>query len=93
MRLIDADATPSMGISNFSVMFRKVIDDMPTVDLWKYPAKGELPKKDGEYLITVKIEGGGYINAFAIYVVDRGWLGIFNKPYAWQLIEPPKEEA
>lgn len=65
----------------------------PTIDPWHYPSKGELPEKDGEYFITVKIEGGGFLNALALYYVDRGWLGMFNKPYAWQYITSPKEEA
>ena len=59
-------------------------------DLWKYPSKGKKKKKDGEYLIAVKSADGGFLKALALYFVGKGWLGIFNAPYAWQSIEPPK---
>jgi len=92
MRIIDADALlETMMATDRYFMIKFDIERAPTVDLWHYPEKGELPDKDGEYFITVKTEGG-FINALALYYVDKGWLGIFNKPYAWQYITQPKVE-
>ena len=101
MRLIDADELKKCLPPDYVEMdghcvkngILNLVDDAPTVDLWHYPSKGELPEKDGEYFITVRLEGGGFLNALALYYVDRGWLGMFNKPYAWQYITLPKEEA
>ena len=80
----------------FHCLIEQIIGDIhyaPTVDLWHYPSKGELPDKDGEYLAAFKTNGGFIINDVVKYRVDRGWLGIHGKPYAWQYIVPPKEEA
>lgn len=102
MRLIDADATPSMGISNFSIMFRKVIDRMPTVDLWKYPSKGEIPDKDwskhplnvSKECFVVTKRGVGTIARW-----DNDYRTWFERPrlavidvIAWQYFIPPKKE-
>lgn len=98
-RLIDADATPSMGISNFSVMFRKVIDEMPTVDLWHYPSKGELPDKDGEYLCRYYKYGIRFSKVARYRVKDNKWYHLIYdaeyripKPDAWQEIILPEKE-
>lgn len=104
MRLIDADEVLKEikeyedGCKMLSLevdprVIKQHITFAPTIDPWHYPSKGELPEKDGEYFITVRLEGGGFLNALALYYVDRGWLGMFNKPYAWQYITSPKEEA
>lgn len=61
-------------------------------DLWHYPSKGELPEKDGEYLIAVKLNDNSFINALAIYTAGKGWLGIFNAPFAWQCIKSPENK-
>lgn len=94
MRLIDADATPSMGISNFSVMFRKVIDEMPTVDLWHYPSKGEYPPKEQEYFVAFKPrEGDIYYDVYTLYPELKELctaLAPGEQVYAWQYIVPPR---
>ena len=108
MRLIDADAIPSMGISNFSVMFRKVIDNMPTVDLWHYPSRGELPeKREVPYQCLCKIhavdedENVFYValwfDGSHFYVPDMNGLyweenDCTDIVICWQYIIPPKEE-
>ena len=63
-----------------------------TWDTWHYTSQGELPEKDGEYLITVKLNDNRFINAFAIYTAGKGWLGIFKAPFAWQCIKSPENE-
>ena len=96
MRLIDADATPNMGISDFSVMFRKVIDNIPTVDLWHYPAKGEYPQNNKwvfVYLNDDTATVGLYCSWAKLKWIDNYENAIYNEDIvAWQYIVPPKEE-
>lgn len=95
MRLVDADATPSMGISNFSVMFRKVIDNMPTVDLWHYPSKGEYPQNN-KWVFVYLNDDTATVGLYCSYA-ELKWIDNYeNKIYeneiiAWQYIIPPKE--
>lgn len=106
MRLVDADAIPSMGISNFSVMFRKVIDDMPTVDLWHYPSKGELPPMDERVYLWMEGDVFPVVakrHAFKSHNEEWSWDCYWGSGFilkhnderivAWQYIVPPKEEV
>lgn len=92
MRLIDADAIPSMGISNFSVMFREVIDNMPTIDQWHYPSKGEYPPSGEEVLCLL---WGTTPDVGCWNEKDKLWhFDEFEEEDVdcWQYIVPPKEE-
>ncbi len=108
MRLIDADAIPIMRISNFSVLFRKVIDKMPTVDLWHYPSKGEYPPRNNKYndlnysvnVLAFTDEDVFEPSVVAYYIPEKGlWIDCVHeepleaKVLAWQYIVPPKEEV
>lgn len=105
MRLIDADATPDMGISNFSIMFRKVIDSMPTVDLWHYPSKGEYPPMDERVYLWMEGDVFPVVakrHAFKSHNEEWSWYCYWGSGFilkhnderivAWQYIVPPKEE-
>ena len=106
MRLIDADATPDMGISNFSVMFRKVIDSMPTVDLWHYLSKGELPPMDTRVYLWMKGDVFPVVakrHDFKRHDEEWSWDCYWGSGFilkhnderivAWQYIVPPREEV
>lgn len=73
------------------------LEEAPTFDPWHYPAKGEYPTEGEDVVALVKagkkmLKGiGVYINQeWAIRHREEMWL---IEPYAWQYIEPPKEEA
>lgn len=71
----------------------EAIDDAPTVDLWHYPSKGELPT-EGETVLVAFQEGGLWYFANAEYH-EGGWASVVDlgNIVAWQNIIPPKEEA
>ena len=104
MRIIDADELKKMfpdkgeGAWTYNITAKAYIDAQPTVDLWHYIAKGELPDKDVECLVHTI--GGNYFIAM-IDSSDNCWCtGEFFSEYLrddcvvrWQYIVPPKEEV
>ena len=84
------------------------LEDAPTFDPWHYPAKGEYPTvglfnpyMSDKCLVYVDEDGINKHLDMAYYDFrEKGWVK-FPVPareewlnvYAWQLIEPPQEEA
>ena len=111
MRIIDADElakhvteayTPEECATKcaFPDDFITRISDMPTLDKWHYPAEGELPEKDGEYLCRYYKYNLRFSKVSHYRVEDNKWYNLVYdeeyrvpKPDAWQYIIPPKEEA
>ena len=111
-RLIDADelkksipetTTRVDCVLNCDLMGKEyvnmLIDQVPTVDQWHYPSKGELPPNGGDYLIYMVYEGREFIRV-GQYFGETGWYTDLGEvygywtPIAWMpLPEPPKEEA
>lgn len=112
MRLIDADAlmdlvqkTHCTGCNNYNKVKCRAceigdmldyLDDAPTVDLWKYPSRGELP--DDNEIVLLRIKGKvwkkmefGQWNGMFFVANDSDYST--KEILAWQYIEPPKEEA
>ena len=111
MRLIDADKLKKTIADPLNSAYgvdcteytRKLIDQSPTIDLWHYPSKGELPDKDGEYLCRYLCKHYKHNLRFTkvshYRVKDNKWYQLIYdkehrvpKPDAWQYIIPPKEE-
>ena len=105
MRIIDADELKKQAYKSGDwdkplVVDVEAIDDAPTVDQWYYPANGELPEKDGEYLCRYYKYDLRFSKLAHYRVEDNKWYHIIYdeeyrmpKPDAWQYIVPPKEEA
>ena len=85
----------------FHCLIEQIIGDIhyaPTVDLWHYPSKGELPDKDVECLVRTT-SGNNFIAM--IDSSDNCWCTgeFFSESLrddcveCWQYITPPKEEA
>ena len=95
MRLIDADEL--LGMLSKGYETKRALDLLPTVDLWKYPSKGEVPDKDASYFVTLE-HLHGFKERFvttASYYKEYGWGGfepLFYRVVAWMpLPEPPKD--
>lgn len=104
MRIIDADKfLEDMKSTDRYFMVKFDIERAPTVDLWHYPSKGELPEKDWtKYPANVSKEcfvlterGIGTIARW-----DNDYKTWFEKPHdfavtkviAWQYFVPPNKE-
>ena len=79
----------------------EAIDDAPTVDLWKYPSRGEMPKDNFSYVLVAKdneVFYGAYVDPleqWVIYPLNGMQTRYYaSKVDAWMpLPPPPKEEA
>ena len=108
MRLIDADELKKIltTIPFFVVTEREqfladnlkqelcdYIDSQPTVNLWHYPSKGELPK-ESEYVLCLQSDGViPYIGVYEHSMWINWYVGTTDfEPKCWQYIVPPKEE-
>jgi len=64
---------------------------------WHYPSKGELPKEDANYFVTLeRFSNKERIITTTWYSQEDGWGGfeaLFYRVIAWQYIEPPQEEV
>lgn len=106
MRLIDADKLAERmkdwgkSFYDFNVeLALGCLMDEPTIDLWHYPSKGELPEKDGEYLCRYYKYDLRFSKLAHYRVEDNKWYHLIYdeeyrmpKPDAWQYIVPPKKE-
>ena len=97
MRIIDADKfLEDMKSTDRYFMVKFDIERAPTVDLWHYPSKGELPEKDTKCLVHT-IADNYYVAL--IDSSDKCWCTgeMFEKILRpgdidrWQYIVPPRE--
>ena len=86
MRLIDADEL--LGMLSKGYETKRALDLLPTIDFWHYPSKGEYPT-DGEQVFVAWTSEGSYDVVKFRHCL---WGMKLSPPYAWQYIEPPKEE-
>lgn len=94
MRLIDADELlEKLKATCRYFMVKFDIERAPTVDLWHYIAKGELPPNkepvfcllwNGNYVVAYRLDNAEW--------TSNGRL-TFDGVRCWQYIIPPKEEA
>lgn len=98
MRTIDADELKKMfpdkgeGAWTYNITAKAYIDAAPTVDQWRYPAKGELPNCTQRVLICYGREEHLKI-VWWRQDFHRFGDALPTEIIAWQYIEPPKEEA
>lgn len=88
MRLIDADELLGMLSNGYET--KRALDLLPTVDLWRYPSKGEYPT-EGETVFVAFQETGLWYFANAEYH-EGGWASVVDlgNIVAWQYIIPPE---
>ena len=108
MRQIDADGLivkindyfdkcEKRGITPTTFGVNRQIKAMPTIDLWKYPSKGEYPPNSKwvfVYLNDNTATVGLYCSWAELKWIDTYENEIYNEDIvAWQYIIPPKERA
>lgn len=106
MRLIDADElarhvmeayTPEECATRcaFPDDFLTRISDMPTIDKWHYPSRGEYPPEE-LYVLCELLDGTHEVGKYFPNDKEPPWdFGSYLEDYikCWQYIVPPKEEA
>lgn len=104
MRLIDVDElkktaeyceldSSSINQSSKTYIALEDIDNAPTIDLWHYPSKGELPIEGEEVLCKLPYNNyavGKYNTQFEYFGFEDTNLTPINIE-CWQYIIPPKE--
>ena len=98
MRIIDADELKKMfpdkgeGSWTYNITAKAYIDAAPTVDLWHYIAKGELPPNKKP--VFCLLWNGNYVVAYRLDNAEWTTNGrfTFDGVRCWQYIVPPKEE-